>query len=134
WKMFGAQVGGPPVKKKFFFFVGYQGQRFYHPASSGPVTLFTTAERRGDFSQLLTERGIQLYNPFQIDAKGARTSFVNNQIPISMMDPVARNLFSSTVYPLPLTGDLANNYVNTTTSHNNVDQGDARVDYKISPK
>jgi outer membrane receptor for ferrienterochelin and colicin len=35
---------------------------------------------------------------------------------------------------LPLTGDLANNYVNTTTSHNNVDQGDVRIDYKISPK
>ena len=134
WNMFGATLGGPLVNKKLFFFVDYQGQRFDHPASSGPVTLFTTAERLGDFSHLLTERGIQLYNPFQIDAKGERTPFLNNQIPIGMMDPVARNLFSSTVYPLPLTGDLANNYVNTTTSHNNVDQGDARVDYKISPK
>ena len=132
WNMFGATLGGPVVSKKLFFFVDYQGQRFDFPASSGPVTLFTAAERLGDFSRLLTDRGIQLYNPFQIDANGNRTPFPNNQIPISMMDPVARNLFSSDVYPSPLNGDLANNYVNTTRSHNNVDQGDARLDYKAS--
>jgi len=134
WNMFGATLGGPLISKKLFFFIDYQGQRFDHPASSGPVTLFTAAERRGDFSQLLTERGIQLYNPFKIDANGERTAFLNNKIPMNMIDPVARNLFSSDAYPLPQTGDLANNYINTTRSHNNVDQGDARVDYKISQK
>ena len=50
-----------------------------------------------------------------------------------MIDPVAANLFSSGLYPLPLNGDLVNNFVNTTRSYNNVDQGDVRVDYKISP-
>src|SRR5215467_1350015 len=134
WNMFGATLGGPLMSKKLFFFVDYQSQRFDHPASSSAVTLFTPAERLGDFSQLLTERGIQLYNPFQIDAKGERMPCLNNQIPTSLMDPVARNLFSSAVYPIPLTGDLTNNYVNTTRSHNNVDQGDARVDYKVSQK
>jgi len=121
WNMFGATLGGPLISKKLFFFIDYQGQRFDHPASSGPVTLFTAAERRGDFSQLLTERGIQLYNPFKIDANGERTAFLNNKIPMNMIDPVARNLFSSDAYPLPQTGDLANNYINTTRSHNNVD-------------
>jgi hypothetical protein len=134
WNMFGATFGGPIVKNKLFFFVDYQGQRFDHPASSSPVTLFTAAERQGDFSQLLTEQGIQLYNPFQLDANGNRTTFPNNHIPLSMMDPVAGNLFSSGLYPLPVTGDLVNNFVNTTRSHNNVDQGDVRVDYKISQK
>jgi len=47
---------------------------------------------------------------------------------------VAGNLFSSGLYPLPLNGDLVNNFVNTTRSYNNVDQGDVRVDYKITPK
>jgi hypothetical protein len=134
WNMFGATFGGPLLKNKLFFFVDYQGQRFDHPASSSPFTLFTSAERQGDFSQLLTQQGIQLYNPFQIDANGNRTPFPKNHIPMSMIDTVAGNLFSSDLYPLPLNGDLVNNFVNTTRSYNNVDQGDVRVDYKITPK
>ena len=133
WNMFGATFGGPILKNKLFVFVDYQGQRFDHPSSSNPTTLFTTPERQGDFSQLLTERGIQLYNPFQLDANGNRTPFQNNLIPLSMIDPVAENLFSSGLYPQPLNGNLINNSVNTTRSYNNVDQGDVRIDYKITP-
>jgi hypothetical protein len=133
WNMFGATFGGPILKNKLFVFVDYQGQRFDHPSTSSPLTLFTAAERQGDFSQLLTEQGIQLYNPFQLDANGNRTPFQNNLIPPSMLDPVAGNLFSSGLYPQPLNSDLINNFVNTTRSYNNVDQGDVRVDYKISP-
>jgi len=133
WNMFGATFGGPVVKNKLFFFADYQGQRFDHPSSSSPITLFTAAERQGDFSRLLTEQGIQLYNPFRLDANGNRMPFQNNLIPLSMLDPVAGNLFSSGLYPQPLNGGLINNFVNTTRSYNNVDQGDARVDYKILP-
>lgn len=133
WNMFGATFGGPVVKNKLFVFVDYQGQRFDHPSSSSPITLFTAAERQGDFSQLLTEQGIQLYNPFQLDANGNRTPFQNNLIPASMLDPVAENLFSSGLYPQPLNDNLLDNFVNTTRSYNNVDQGDMRVDYTIAP-
>ena len=133
WNMFGATFGGPIVKNKLFFFVDYQGQRFDHPSSSSPFTLFTAAERHGDFSQLLTEQGIQLYNPFQLDTNGNRMPFPNNHIPLNMIDAVPGNLFSSGLYPLPLNGDLVNNFVNTTRSYNNVDQGDVRIDYKIAP-
>ena len=132
--MFGATFGGPILKNKLFVFVDYQGQRFDHPSSSSSITLFTAAERQGDFSQLLTEQGIQLYNPFQIDANGERTKFQNNLVPLSMLDPVAANLFDSGLYPQPQNSKLLNNFVNTTRSHNNVDQGDVRLDYKISSK
>jgi len=134
WNMFGATFGGPILKNKLFVFVDYQGQRFDHPSSSSSITLFTAAERQGDFSQLLTEQGIQLYNPFQIDANGERTKFQNNLVPLSMLDPVAANLFDSGLYPQPQNSKLLNNFVNTTRSHNNVDQGDVRLDYKISSK
>ena len=133
WNMFGATFGGPILKNKLFVFVDYQGQRFDHPSTSSPYTIFTAAERQGDFSQLLTEYGVQLYNPFQMDANGNRTPFQNNLIPSSMIDPVAANLFSSGFYPQPLNGSLLNNFVNTTRSSNNVDQGDVRLDYKIAP-
>jgi hypothetical protein len=134
WNMFGATFGGPIMKNKLFFFVDYQGQRFDHPASSSPLSLFTPAEREGDFSQLLADQGLQLYNPFQLDVDGNRTPFPNNQIPTSMMDAVAGNLFSSGLYPLPANGSLVNNFINTTRSHNNVDQGDARIDLKATQK
>src|SRR5882762_10042831 len=49
WNMFGATFGGPILKNKLFFFADYQGQRFDHPASSSPMSLFTSAERQGDF-------------------------------------------------------------------------------------
>ena len=133
WNMFGATFGSPILRNKLFAFVDYQGQRFDHPSTSSPYTIFTAAERQGDFSQLLTEYGIQLYNPFQIDANGSRTPFQNNLIPLSIIDPVAANLFSSGLYPQPLNGSLLNNFVNTTRSYNNVDQGDVRLDYMIAP-
>ena len=51
WNMFGGTLGGPIFKDKLFFFVDYQGQRFDHPATSNFITVFTNAERNGDFSQ-----------------------------------------------------------------------------------
>jgi hypothetical protein len=133
WNMFGATAGGPIKRDKLFFFVDYQGQRLNFPNSSGTTTLFTAAERQGDFSALLG-RGIQLYNPFQLDAQGRRVPFANNQIPISLIDPVARSLFNSKYYPLPQTGALQNNYFITTASHIYVDQGDAKLDYVLTDK
>ena len=52
WNMFGGTLGGPVWKDKLFFFVDYQGQRFDHPTTSQFITVFTNAERNGDFSQL----------------------------------------------------------------------------------
>jgi hypothetical protein len=133
WNMFGATLGGPIVKDKLFFFTDYQGQRLNFPNSTGTISLFTAAERQGDFSALLG-RGIQLYNPLQLDASGNRVPFANNQIPASLLDPVAKNLFSSPLYPLPVTPGLQNNFYNTTASHIYQDQGDAKIDYNMSDK
>jgi hypothetical protein len=131
WNMFGATLGGPIRKDKLFFFVDYQGQRLNFPNSTGTVSVLTAAERRGDFSELLA-RGIQLYNPFQVDAAGKRALFPNNQIPLTLLDPVAKNLFASSQYPLPTAPGLQNNYFNASASHIYVDQGDAKIDYNIS--
>ncbi|MEO8659905.1 MAG: carboxypeptidase-like regulatory domain-containing protein [Bryobacteraceae bacterium] len=134
WNMFGATLGGPIKKDKLFFFADFQSQRLNFPNTTGTLSLFTAAERQGDFSQLLSEKQIQLYNPFNIDPSGKRVPFANNQIPLSLLDPVAKNLFASQYYPLPVNSGLQNNYFNTTNSHTYNDQGDIKIDYNISQK
>ena len=123
WNMFGGTLGGPVIKDKLFFFVDYQGQRFDHPASSSFITVFTNAERGGDFSQISK----QLVDPIT----GAPYS--GNQIPLSQRNIVATNLFASKYYPTPINSQTSNNAINTTTQAYNADQGDVKVDYTITP-
>ena len=135
WNQFGGTVGGPIRKDKIFFFADYQGLRRANPGSPTSITVFPTEFRQGDFSRLLTEQGTQLYNPFTTDAAGNRQPFANNQIPLNLFSPVARALFSDqNLYPLPVNSNLRNNQFNSTTSYVKSDQGDFKLDWKISSK
>jgi outer membrane receptor protein involved in Fe transport len=50
---YGATLGGPIKKDKFFFFVGYQGQRLTQQEDSGLFPVYTPAEIQGDFSHAI---------------------------------------------------------------------------------
>src|SRR5712691_7180441 len=94
WNMFGGTVGGPIVKNKLFFFFDYQGQRFDHPTATQFLSVFTAAERGGDFSDICPEgftAGIcnntanQLYDP-----KNGNAAIPNNNVAlVETIDPVA---------------------------------------------
>ena len=134
WNQFGGVVGGPIKKDKLFFFADYQGQRLDYPTSLGVSSVMTAAERGGDFSAMLTaSTPYQLTNPFDHNLP-----FPNNQIPLSMIDPVAKNLFASGFYALPNTtgtnNGLTNNYIYGSNSAINQDQGDIKMDYNLSTK
>lgn len=159
WNMFGFTIGGPILKDRLFFFADYQGQRFDIPSSQSPITVFTAAERSGDFGALCSggfdSSGVckdrdakgnvidQLYNPCasfsapctpSSTPASPRSPFPNNQIPSAMISPVASALFSSSLYAAPSNSGLQNNAVNTTNSAFDVDQGDLKIDYKLSSK
>jgi hypothetical protein len=144
WNMFGGTVGGPVIKNKLFFFVDYQGQRFDHPPAGSFISVFTPAEQGGNFGALLSAATpIQLYNPCQgttgqngtaCVAATTRQPFAGNIIPASMISPVAAALFASPLYPKTINNNLTNNALEETSTAYNSDQGDVRIDYRISNK
>ena len=145
-------MGGPILKNRLFFFADYQNQRFDIPNSSSANTVFTADERTGNFGALCKGgfdasgncigKG-QLYNPCASSltlctpsspAAVTRNPFPFNVIPAAMISPVANALFSSTLYPQPVNGNLQQNAVNTSASAFNVQQGDLKIDFKATQK
>ena len=127
---FGASIGGPILipklydgRNRSFFFYAYE--RFsLRQAANQLVTVPTVAMRNGDFSGLVNRAGIlqQLYDPNTTQGPGnnyARLPFVNNQIPLSRISPLAKTLYAAT--PLPQTPDnpLINSNFNAV---NNIEQ------------
>jgi hypothetical protein len=151
YNSFGGTLGGPVYipkvingKDKLFFFIDYMGVRRPTPPTINTPTVIPAAFRRGDFSALLNpsqypdlagRQPTQLYNPFGLDAEGRRMPFPNNQIPLSLMSPVARALFADqSLYPLPTNNLLRQNFVSSSSSRLNLDQGDVKIDAKPSER
>lgn len=158
WNVYGATIGGPIIKNKLFFFADYQAMRQHTPAATIGSSVFTDAERAGDFGALCAggfTAGIcndrapdpndptkqvvinQLYQP------GTTTPITNNNLAAAglTINPVAAALFASNAYPHAQTqsgqayanGTIAN-YTSQYSNQLNNDQGDVKVDYVMSDK
>src|SRR5919201_3538754 len=96
---YGGSLGGPVIHNKTFFFGDFE--RFDVTQGVTNVATVPTAKMRaGDCSELSTT----IYDP----ATTPRAPFPGNIIPASRLDPIALKYLS--LYPLPTSAGLANNY------------------------
>ena len=126
YNQFGANIGGPIMKNKLFFFFDYAGLR-----ESQGTTLFanvaTAAERQGDFSQ----DNFLIYDPATYNQQaGTISPFPHNTIPQGRLSSFAQQFVA--YYPLPTGSAIPNNNfqkgVSNTTTYNSYL---GRIDYNI---
>ena len=123
---------GPIKKDKLFFFVDYQGQRLNFPTSTGRSRYSRRRNARATSRNAARQRD-PVVQPLPVGCRAAIACHSpNNQIPVSLLDPVAKNLFASPMYPAAGQRGLKNNYFNTSASHIYADQGDAKIDYNLT--
>ena len=127
---FGGTAGGKIIRDKLFYFGGFQGTRNRSNPPQLTTHIPTAAMLGGDFSTFASAacgKFVQLMNPNNSPA----TPYVNNQIPVSQLSPVAlaltkylpissANQCGTVTYGIPQTGD-SEEYI-------------GRVDYIINEK
>jgi hypothetical protein len=144
--MFGGTIGGPIKKDHAFFFASYQGTRVAEPQAFSVPTVFSAAERQGDFSAV---GGFPSTNPYtgypatsafpMYDENGVlqpagtpyATLFPNGVIPQSDLNPLAVKIMNQFV---PLPNYTNNEYTFNPTFVETDDQYIYRIDENISPK
>ena len=97
---FGADLGGPILKNRMFFYGAYRAVRNQFPRIAS-LSQPSLAMRNGDFSAL---GSTQLYNPFT----GA--PFPNNQIPANLITPQAKALLGFLPTPTNLSSPGPSQY------------------------
>jgi hypothetical protein len=134
---FGGDVGGPVIipklyngRNKTFFYAYYDGFRYTTSNTGTYYSLLTPAMRQGDFSA----PGIpQIYDPASTSPNGlggfVRTPFAGNIIPASDISPISQ--YFANLLPSPNRPGLSNNYVGTTVTTNDMDQGLIKIDQVI---
>lgn len=148
FNQYGASMGGPiwipkvyNGKNHTFFFFNYEASR--NRKSANPITTVPTpGQRGGDFSDLFDSTGklIPIFDPATTVSNPngpgfIRSVFPGNIVPVTRLDPVARNVTSLIPQPNrapnnPFTQAL--NYIGVQPVTIDVDQYHGRIDHSFS--
>ncbi len=128
---FGASIGGPIVKNKFFYFGDYQGTRS-KVGGTRLLTVPTLKARTGD----LSEYGVAIFDPATGTSVATRTQFAGNIIPAGQLSPQALNILK--LIPLPnLPGSqngTRDNFAASGSELFNNNTFDVRIDGRLSDR
>src|ERR1017187_532930 len=144
---YGLTAGGPfriphlfDARNKLFWFFAWEGMKDAQP-NPNTSTVPTDAERKGDFSQILTADGTKLYDPYSAVVSGStitRTAFPNNRIPQAApyVSSVARDYlkFVPSQNVNPAKPDGLNNFTTAPNTPDNFANEMGRLDYNMSDK
>jgi hypothetical protein len=143
---FGVSAGGPVALPKLyngrnrtFLFGAWEEFRLRSATTTGSA-VWTEAMRKGDFSGLVDGLGrkITLYDPWSVGAAPTylKTPYVDNQLPISKISPVAKYVFG--VVPLPtdrgVNPFVANNYFGPAPNNSQQRTITFRGDHRLSDR
>lgn len=146
---FGGTLGGPIWRDKTFFFLSYQGVRARQPIAVGVNTVFSNAQRGGDFSTLLTGVSSSAVTPFALvgddgvnhpagtpffgnGASGAIFNKLNanfGHLPTSDFNSVSAGLLANFI---PASNAANNQFIFNPSQTVQSDQGIARIDHNIT--
>jgi hypothetical protein len=159
---FGATGSGPIIKNRLFIFGDYQGTRIASSGgiqglgfTNSNATIPTAAMKTGDFSSILGAGATgtdangnpisfvkgTIYDPLSTTGTAtapiSRTPFVGNKVPTNRFDPAFAKLLQQ--FPEPnqriITGNQpTGDFFYNTAGGLVTDQGDARVDFRLSDK
>lgn len=125
FNQFGATLGGPFIKNRWFWFGSYQGT-VIRTARTSVTTVPTPAMKQGVFP-------LPIHDPLTVNLGTlGRQPFPANTIPRDRWDGVAAKLVQ--LYRDPNLAGLANNYAGPITTETNHHQVDVRTDYLASAK
>lgn len=123
---FGATLGAPIIRNRWFIFGSYQGTRLSDKLAGLTATVPTMAQRGGDFSSLLTgSKPIQLTDPF------TSQPIPGDKMTPGMLDPVTQALLKYIPPPDPSIVGKPYNFVYSSPISQTENQYVVKSDYNL---
>lgn len=127
---FGGTLGGPIVRDKLQFFVGYQGTRNFQMAAPTQVIVPTAAALNGDFSTMFSA-GCQSNKKVKtIKSPTTGTTFAGSQVPTNLFNQQALNVLKL----IPISTDPCGSLTLSIPNTGDENQGVSRIDWMQSSK